>query len=73
MTDTAPVHIGENSPEQVAYKLLENIAAVEKMVLTVHSGSLASGWKFADRKWILDTYAECMGAVRDYNLRTPSR
>jgi hypothetical protein len=72
MTDTSPVHIGENSPELVAYKLLQDIAAVEKRMLQP-AQDLASGWKFADRKWILDTYAECLQAVREYNFRTPSR
>jgi hypothetical protein len=45
------VHIGENSPEQVAFKLLEQIAAHEN-------------WHMPDRKKILDTYAECLRAVR---------
>jgi hypothetical protein len=56
MAETAPVvHIGENSPEQIAYKLLETIASNEKK--TLH------GTATADRKWLLDTYAECLAAV----------
>jgi hypothetical protein len=60
MAETAPVvHIGENSPEQIAYKLLETIASNEKKTLHWSVGSTAT----ADRKWLLDTYAECLVAV----------
>lgn len=51
----ADVHIGENSPEQVAFKLYREIAAAELY---------GSQPKNPDRKWILDTYAECLLAVR---------
>ncbi len=55
---TAPVvHIGENSPEEIAYKLLVTIAANEKKSL--------HGAATADRKWLLDTYAECLSTVRN--------
>jgi hypothetical protein len=56
MADTI-VHIGENSPEEVAYKLLQNIASQEKKTLVVKSD--------AERKWLLDTYAECLMTVRN--------
>ena len=60
MVETAPLaHIGENSPEQIAYKLLETIASNEKKTLHWSVGSNAT----ADRKWLLDTYAECLAAV----------
>jgi len=64
MADTnTVVHIGENSPEQVAYKLMEKIADVENMILyTPSNGSRST---VADRKWILDTYAECLKTVRN--------
>ncbi len=52
------VHIGENSPEQIAYKPLVTIAANEKK-------SLHEVTTTADRKWILDTYAECLSTVRN--------
>ena len=52
MADQTVVHLGENSPEQVAYKLLERIAAYEN-------------WSTFDRKKLLDTYAECLFAVRN--------
>jgi hypothetical protein len=52
MADNSVVHIGENSPEYVAYRLLKDIARVE-------DGS-------KDRKWILDTFAECLHAAKGY-------
>lgn len=61
MAETAPVvHIGENSPEHIAYKLLEIIASNEKKTLHGAVGSNAT----ADHKWLLDTYGECLRAVR---------
>ena len=57
MAEQTVVHIGENSPEQVAYKLMKDIANVEGKVLYKDQNS-------ADRQWILDTYAECLQAVR---------
>lgn len=50
---------GENTPEHVAYRLMERIADVEGMTL-----SRSGKDKPATRKWILDTYAECLDAVR---------
>ena len=62
MADAPAVHIGENSPEQVAFKLMEKIAAVERVGFYAH----ASGQdKPATRSWILDTYAECLQTVRN--------
>lgn len=58
MADGAVVHIGENSPEEVAYKLLTTIASNEGKTLR-YDGDQAS----AERKWLLDTYAECLLAV----------
>lgn len=66
MADNNIVHVGENSPEQVAYKLLELIMQAEKMV-THHS--LANGNKTADRDYILNTYAEALRAVRSPSNR----
>lgn len=65
MADPAPVvHIGENSPEQVAYKLMGHIADVERK--SIHQSQPTGGWTAADRKWILDTYAECLQAAKGY-------
>ncbi len=58
MADGATVHIGENSPEQVAYKLLLSIAVHED------KGVSAGLIHRADRKWLLDTYAECLESVQ---------
>jgi hypothetical protein len=46
-----------DSPQVVAYRLLENIAASEK--------KLDAGVIKADKKWVLDTYKECINAVLD--------
>jgi hypothetical protein len=62
MADASVVHIGENSPEKVALILLKEIASVERKVF--HSQP-SGGTTTADRKWILDTFAECMLAVND--------
>ena len=52
MADAAPVvHIGENSPERVAYVLQRDVLNVEK-------------YKPRTREYILDSYAECIHAVR---------
>jgi len=48
-------HIGDNSPEYVAYRLLLDIARVAKKVLTA-----SASCQMADRKWILGTYSECL-------------
>ena len=53
------VHIGENSPQRIAYVLLGHIRDVEGRIF--HRSSERG--ETADRKWILDTYAECLDAV----------
>ena len=63
MADVPVVHIGENSPEQVAYKLLIHVAAAEGYML--RSGPSADGNK-PSRQYILDTYTECLVAVRGH-------
>ncbi len=70
MTSEGPtIHIGENSPEEVALKLLRYIASVERKVL--HTTTPGSGEVPADRRWILDTYAECLKTVRNPGGRPP--
>ncbi|GES47130.1 hypothetical protein RsS62_63820 [Rhizobium dioscoreae] len=64
MADKSDVHIGENSPEQVAFKLFEMVASVEKKV-TFGGGHLQSGWSPADKNYILTTYGECLSTVRN--------
>lgn len=52
----AVVHIGENSPEGVAYKLYKDIIQREEEI--------------PDRQFILDLYAECIEAVhRERSVR----
>ena len=53
MTEKATIRIAENTPEQVAYKLFDDIRVAENRQLAN-----------MDRQYILDTYAECMEAVR---------
>lgn len=60
MAENTVVHIGENSPEQVAFKLMQEVASVEGKDMFSH------GKTPADRKWILDTYTECLRAVRGF-------
>lgn len=64
MADAPEVHIGENSPEEVAYKLLVCIAKYEKK--TMYGPFIAS----ADRTWLLDTYAECLETVKGHRLNS---
>jgi hypothetical protein len=60
MTDQTVLHIGENSPEHVAFKLMEIIAAAESKELR----SVVAGPPKIDRTWLLDTYAECLRVTR---------
>ena len=59
MADDSIVHLAENSPEQVAYKLLEEIAFAEGKSLRPGM----TGQK-ADRAYILSTYWECWRVVQ---------
>jgi hypothetical protein len=63
MADAPVVHIGENSPEYVALKLAEVVARIEGKSLYIDAQQRE---KTADRKWLLDTYAECLNAVKGY-------
>lgn len=56
MADETVVHIGENSPEKVAYTLTRDV------LFSVEN----SDWNNLDRKTFLDTYAECLHAVRGF-------
>ena len=58
MADNTNLRIGDNSPEQIAFKLMERIAWVEKKEIN-HGGENS-----ADREWILSTYRECLSAVQ---------
>jgi hypothetical protein len=56
MADDTVVHIGENSAEEVAFKLMHLIGKAEAKTLTMNPQ--------ADREWILKTYAQCLLTVR---------
>ena len=62
MTDAATklAESGVNSPEQVAHRLMHHVADVEGKKLYLSSESET----VADRKYILDTFAECLDAVK---------
>ena len=60
MADAPVVHIGENSPEHIAHRLMHEIAIVEGKSFQRSPGQ---GFEKADRKWILDTFAECLRAA----------
>jgi hypothetical protein len=62
------VHIGENSPEKIAYDLMLNIANVEG--IAIHNNPDRSETKVS-REWILDLYSECIKAVNGGH--SPSR
>jgi hypothetical protein len=61
MADAAVVHISENSPEHVAFKLLLAVTAAEKMNMHPYVGGNDYP---VNRAWILDTYAECLLSVQ---------
>jgi len=60
MADAPVVHIGENSPEEVAFKLMKTIADVEGKLLYFSKDHRDRG---VDRAYVLNTYAECLEAV----------
>ena len=51
MTDGSTLHRLENSPENVAFKLMQEIAKVEGKTLDGHRGPRAVTF---DRQWILE-------------------
>ena len=59
MADTTIVRLGGESAEQTAYKLLHDVARAEHKLDT--HGIKITG---VDRKWILETYAECLSAAK---------
>jgi len=67
MADTTIVKpVGGKSVEEVALRLMEIIAHVEdkRLVRVGSNGAPLSPEIIADRKWILDTFAECLTAAR---------
>jgi hypothetical protein len=64
MADSVNMH-GSPPPEEVAYKLLYLVAWGENKNL--------DDWGKADRKWILDTYAECLLTIQNPAARMSTR
>jgi hypothetical protein len=54
------LHVDENSPEHIAFKLMEAIADNEDKGIGRSYGGSAT----ADRDWILSTYAQCIRTVK---------
>lgn len=69
MADAPVVHIGENSPEEVAFKLLRVVARLEDKNLSPFQG----GKSEPDRAWVLNTYAECLNATKGYRDYTKGK
>ena len=70
MTEKTSLNIQESSAEKIALELFELIASAERKT-KLHSyedSQLRSGWQTFDRKYVLDTYAECLDAVRGARL-----
>ena len=61
MSEQPTEHAGNETAESVAFRLLMLVADLESR--TLH-GNPAKDRTNADRKWILDTYAECLQAVK---------
>ena len=55
--ENAVVHIGENSPEYVAFRLMDRVFMAED-----------SKPRHVTKGHILDTYSECLQAVKGYRL-----
>jgi hypothetical protein len=55
------------TPFVVAYQLLLGIAETEKKL--IKGGTAAGLFAVADKKWLLDTYAECLQTVQNPNGR----
>jgi len=66
MSEQANEHPTDESPESVAYRLMLLVADLESR--TLH-GNPAKDRTNADRQWILDTYAECLRAVKTPETR----
>jgi len=65
MSETVTLHVAENTAAYVGWKLFIEVANAEKKHVYHGQGHELSG----DRKWILDTYAECLLAVTDPRAR----
>jgi hypothetical protein len=62
MADETAAHIGENTPEYVAYLLLMDVARNEGQMINLPGATVP-------KDYILDTYAECLATVRNPALK----
>ena len=62
MSESSQFGIGDGTPEAVAYRLMLDVMRVENR--TMSSGALAGAHTPADRHYLLNTYHECLMAVR---------
>jgi hypothetical protein len=62
MSEAPMVHIGEGSPEQIAYRLMLDVMKVENRIIATSAS--AGPHTPADRHYLLNTYHECLMAVR---------
>ncbi len=60
MEEESIAHGGDNTAEQVAFKLFKVIAALEDQ----HIPGISEGHNVPDRKYVLNRYAECLRAVK---------
>ena len=56
MDDNSSVRISGDSPEAVALSLLHEVSKIEEKYFSSKIGD--------DRKWLLDTYVECLRATK---------
>jgi hypothetical protein len=71
MSDPSILHYGEGSPEMIAYKLLLDVMKVENR--TVASNDASGPYTPADRQYLLNTYHECLMAVRGKRIVASTR
>ena len=64
MADTE-ITVENNTPEMVAYRLMETIAYGEGVKIR----SAFGGRTAASRDWVLDTYCQCLDAVKNPHMR----
>ncbi len=57
---TVTLEVTPDSPEKIALDLLERVAFIESKRIGTNQEYLTK----TDRKWLLDTYAECLTAAK---------
>jgi hypothetical protein len=67
MSESSPHEVKPNeySPEWIAYRLTQTIASNEGKSLWIDPNTPAT----TDRRWLLDTYAECLQTVKNPGKR----